>query len=154
MEYSISLSGTTMSSEFAIKEPLSVYSERFNGAPIFIPNKTDFRGRLYPRSGKLNTHSSKYSRSMLQFWNPKPLNEIGWSFLSDYIFSLVKNHLPSGSIDRAIIINSMNTGKIDPKIIDAYVKNGKETDLPMLIAPITAYSFALKNNNACAIPIF
>lgn len=52
-----------------------------NGDCLYIPYGFDFRGRIYPLTTVLNIHSEDLVRSLLMFWEAKPLGASGLSWL-------------------------------------------------------------------------
>lgn len=52
-----------------------------NGDIFFLPHNLDFRGRVYPIVSELSHHSEDLVRSLLLFWEPKPLGKDGFRWL-------------------------------------------------------------------------
>jgi DNA-directed RNA polymerase len=52
-----------------------------NGDCLYIPYGVDFRGRIYPLTTVLNIHSEDLVRSLLMFWEAKPLGANGLNWL-------------------------------------------------------------------------
>lgn len=59
-----------------------------NGDIMFIPHNMDFRGRVYPMVSFLSHYQSDIVRSLLMFWEPKPLGESGFRWLKYHLAGL------------------------------------------------------------------
>lgn len=59
-----------------------------NGDIMFIPHNMDFRGRVYPMVSFLSHYQSDIVRSLLMFWEPKPLGENGLRWLKYHLAGL------------------------------------------------------------------
>lgn len=52
-----------------------------NGDIFYFVHAVDFRGRTYPLSSLLSHHNDDLSRSLLMFWEAKPLGDTGYAWL-------------------------------------------------------------------------
>lgn len=59
-----------------------------NGEVLFLPHHMDFRGRVYPAVSFLSHQSEDLVRSLLMFWEAKPLGSAGLSWLEYQLASL------------------------------------------------------------------
>lgn len=63
-----------------------------NGQMFFYPHSLDFRGRVYPAVSVLSYQAEDLIRSLLVFWEAKPLGQDGFNWLKYQLANLYSNH--------------------------------------------------------------
>lgn len=59
-----------------------------NGEVFYLPHTLDFRGRTYPESSFLSHHNEDLIRSLMMFWEAKPLGNSGFDWLKYQLANL------------------------------------------------------------------
>lgn len=77
-----------------------------NGDSIFYPQNIDFRGRVYPCVSFLSHHSEDLVRSLLMFWEAKPLGPKGYDWLQYQLANLHSDHFLSMEKLKAFVANN------------------------------------------------
>lgn len=66
-----------------------------HGEILFYPQTLDFRGRVYPAVSLLSNQSEDLVRSLLCFWEPKPLGKNGFKWLQYQLANLYSKNFMS-----------------------------------------------------------
>lgn len=59
-----------------------------NGDVLYLPHNLDFRGRVYPAVSSLSHHNEDLIRSILMFWDAKPLGPDGFNWIKYQLANL------------------------------------------------------------------
>lgn len=59
-----------------------------NGDVLYLPHNADFRGRVYPAVSFLSHHNEDMIRSMMMFWDAKPLGPDGYKWIKYQLANL------------------------------------------------------------------
>lgn len=74
-----------------------------NGDIMFFPHNLDFRGRTYPSVSVLSHHSEDMIRSLLMFWEAKPLGPDGFKWIQYQLANLfAKGHMTMNELLRFV----------------------------------------------------
>lgn len=81
-----------------------------NGDALYLPHNVDFRGRVYPVVSFLSHHNEDMIRSMLMFWDAKPLGPHGYKWIKYQLANLYSK--AKLDMDQSIAFVSENMGNI------------------------------------------